>query len=77
MCCLVYGRVLDIRVKPTLESISSTFYSRIFRTKVHSKQNSEERKAAQSAFVQKMCLKMLMKLTPAEMHRMVDLNGKL
>jgi len=37
------------------ESISSTFYAHIFCTKVCSKPNSEQRKAAQFAFIRKMC----------------------
>jgi len=36
-------------------SISSTFYSHIFRTKVCSKPNSKQKKAAQKTFVRKMC----------------------
>jgi len=35
-------------------SISQTFYTRIFRTKVFSEPNSKQRKAAQFAFVPKM-----------------------
>jgi hypothetical protein len=37
-----------------LGSISSTFYVRIFCTKVHSKPNSKQEKGAQKTFVQKM-----------------------
>ncbi len=43
------GKMREIRV----ESISSTFYGRIFHTKVSSKPNSKEIKAAQFTFVQK------------------------
>jgi len=42
---------IDLR---TQESISSTFHMCIFCTKVCSKPNSKQRKAAQFAFVQKM-----------------------
>jgi len=38
-------------------SISSTFYACIFLTKVCSKPNSKQRKAAQKTFMQKTCAK--------------------
>jgi len=42
------------RFDQSLESISSTFYTQIFCTKVCSKPNSRQRKAAQKTFIQKM-----------------------
>jgi len=43
-----------MRIIVEQESISSTFYVCIFCTKVCSKPNSKQRKAAQKTFVQKM-----------------------
>ncbi len=44
------------------ESISSTFYARIFRIKLRSKSNSKQKKAAQKTLYQKRTRKPLMKL---------------
>ncbi len=66
---------LPLSMFPNVEvlqgSISSTFYSRIFHTKIHSNPNSKKRKSAQKNSVQKIRAqnvgrKMLMKLTTAE-----------
>jgi len=43
-------------VSKYMKSISSTFYTHIFCSKVLSKPNSKPRKAAQFTFVQKMCV---------------------
>ncbi len=44
---------LGSQIKIVLMSISSTFYTRIFCMKVHSKPNSKQRIAAQKSFIQR------------------------
>jgi len=54
VCSLIDYENLILPSPGNQGSISSTFYALIFLTKVHSKPNSKQKKAAQKIFVQKM-----------------------
>ncbi len=53
------NNTVNLYAMANLMSILSTFNARIFNTKVCSKPNSKQRKAAQKTFVQKMRLEAL------------------